>query len=387
MKKNHIIFAFIGIASVCILVIWVYHSSQRKNLWEWFYQDSKSVLRYYRVNDKMVTSASSLPIMEIFKEALLKLDIQAKQSEFAQAELLQFETLNNIDNLLMNIRMASSVKYIYGLIGSDLMAGKQALYFKMREKLGMNVLHYMPKSYVMGLSDDVEELKQDFSPRNVYIMKKNVQRQQGHLVTRDIDEILANKNSYVIVQEMLQDPFIVNKRKINMRIYLLIVMHNDKEPLFYIYNNGFMYYTPKFFKPNSVDTDEILTSGYVDRQVYKENPLTIKDLFTYLGSDKSDKLQHSLVNLFVQIRHTFQQEILDLNKGRPGTKFLIYGCDIAPDEHLNCKIMEINKGPDLTYKDERDKEVKLGIMVETLSLVGIAAPLPYNNFIEVPKSI
>ena len=28
-------------------------------------------------------------------------------------------------------------------------------------------------------------------------------------------------------------------------------------------------------------------------------------------------------------------------------KFQLFGCDVAPDNHLGCKLMEINKGPDL----------------------------------------
>ena len=39
-------------------------------------------------------------------------------------------------------------------------------------------------------------------------------------------------------------------------------------------------------------------------------------------------------------------------------KFQIFGADIAPDENLNVTIMEINKGPDIGFKDERDGNLK-----------------------------
>ena len=36
------------------------------------------------------------------------------------------------------------------------------------------------------------------------------------------------------------------------------------------------YHTPKFFDYNSIDLKNI-TTGYIDRQVYVENPLTTQD--------------------------------------------------------------------------------------------------------------
>ena len=49
-------------------------------------------------------------------------------------------------------------------------------------------------------------------------MKKNVQRQEGIRITKDFDQLLNGiKDEYIIVQELLQNPFLVNGRKINLR--------------------------------------------------------------------------------------------------------------------------------------------------------------------------
>ena len=41
-------------------------------------------------------------------------------------------------------------------------------------------------------------------------------------------------------------------------------------------------------------------------------------------------------------------------------KFILLGADIAVDENINLLLMEINKGPDMTFKDNnRDKDLKL----------------------------
>ena len=48
-----------------------------------------------------------------------------------------------------------------------------------------------------------------------------------------------------------------------------------------------MYYTPKFFQPNSIDKDRNITTGYIDRQVYVENPLTTQD-FRIFGKERAE---------------------------------------------------------------------------------------------------
>ena len=50
--------------------------------------------------------------------------------------------------------------------------------------------------------------------------------------------------------------------------------------------------------------------------------------------------------------------------------------------------MEFNKAPDLSYKDERDGAVKLNMVKNMLSLVGILKPdnksrNAYQNFIKI----
>ena len=47
------------------------------------------------------------------------------------------------------------------------------------------------------------------------------------------------------------------------------------------------------------------------------------------------------------------------------------GCDIAPDNELKVKVLEINKGPDVMYKDERDKKVKYNLVLDMFEKIGI----------------
>ena len=54
-------------------------------------------------------------------------------------------------------------------------------------------------------------------------LRKNVQRKKGIKLTSDLEEVKnAYKSKYVMVQEK-RDSIIVNKRRLNLRIYVFVV--------------------------------------------------------------------------------------------------------------------------------------------------------------------
>lgn len=344
-------------------------------------------LTYFRINDDLDYSATSLLAPDVFKEAIqVKGDVPfVARSKFelgAEIDMLMFETLNHIDRLIKRVQYPLFVKYIYGLCGSDFMANKALLGMRFYQRYGASAESMIPRTYLLDNSDDIARLKAENRPDSIYIMKKNVQRQEGYYMTNKLDEILERAREYVVVQQMLQDPFLVNGRKINMRVYMLIVIKNNILDCYY-YNNGFMYYTPKEWRVNSMNPDHVITTGYVDRKVYEENPLSFRDLQAHLGSQTYDKLMINIHKLMQRVKMAYQETLIQANTGVPGTKFLVYGCDVAPDHQLNVKLMEINKGPDLSYKDERDKAVKLNMVYEMMGIVGITKRIDNGNFVQV----
>ena len=61
---------------------------------------------------------------------------------------------------------------------------------------------------------------------------------------------------------------------------------------------------------------------------------------------------------------------------------MLLGCDLAIDYKLKCKIMEINKGPDLSYKDSVDSMIKFSLVKATFGLLNII-PKTGENFIHI----
>ena len=293
---------------------------------------------------------------------------------------------------IKNNQLSDTDKRIFVLNNCDEITAKDSVWANLLQYYGRDeAIKMMPTTYILNNNDDIELFKKEYNTNKIYIMKKNIQRQEGLLITKDQDTILnGNKNGYVIVQELLQDPYTINGRKINMRIYLLMICMNGKIGA-YVYNNGFMYYTKTNFEKGSTNTDSNITTGYIDRQVYKENPLTLQDFKEYLDSNRvisfnelniiSDNYNHnnsigeyvfnSIHNLIRKMVIALEQKICNKADLRDNVQFQIFGVDVSLSDQLIPHIMEVNKGPDLGYKDDRDKEVKLGVVEDAFKILKI----------------
>jgi hypothetical protein len=296
---------------------------------------------------------------------------------------------------------------VYFLIDNiDIMVGKDYLYKNVFNKYGRDkTITLMPESWILNDPKDFERFKKEFNRNKIYVMKKNVQRQNGITISNNLDEIIKNKENdekndypFVIVQDLLQDPYTISGRKINLRVYVLIIKNSNKTNL-YVYSDGFMYYTAELFKKNSIDKKINITTGYIDRKVYEENPLTHNDFKLYLDSDRnyneieqnlknynkniSEYVFNNIYNLITDIFTVFFDKIGKSPKLYNNTKFQLFGCDVAIDENLDAKIMEINKGPDLGAKDKRDSELKHNLVRDIFKTVGLINNDDANAFIQL----
>ena len=160
-----------------------------------------------------------------------------------------------------------------------------------------------------------------------------------------------------------------------------------------------MYYTAERYKPNSLDIKTNITTGYIDREVYKKNPLTLKDLRKYLDSESrpltikekhikryhllSSYLFNNIHNLLKDVISIYRYKLGDNDKLKNNKQFEIYGSDIAVFDDLTVKLMEINKGPDLDAKDERDSELKHNLVRDIFKTVNLIDDDDKNDFIRV----
>ena len=297
-----------------------------------------------------------------------KMEVVNKPSD---ANIIYFTDYAYIDVMLPKLsNYFYNDTYIYGFAGQDQIAHKALLAMYIRKQYP----EIIAKTYILMNG----EIPND---QAIYFLKKNIQRQEGNFITNDLKYIQtkAATDSYVVAQELMQDVYLINKRKINMRFYLLIYIINQTCE-FYIYQDGFMYYTPDLYEPNSLDKNKNITTGYIDRQVYIDNPLTHHDFYKTLSKKDSDKFKSNIKILFTKVKNIYKPIFTDKNKDIPGYKFNILGVDISPTYDLNAKLIEVNKYPSLQYMDKRDRDLKYNMLVNMFNLVGILNTGATNMF-------
>jgi hypothetical protein len=312
--------------------------------------------KFFRIQDNLDLS-NTMPLSKVYMEALPN---AIPALTLKDAKFVFFETFNRIDQMIYDMRQQFPKDCIInGMNGTDLLVSKSIL-----AKYMKNSKYIPPDTFV--LSDPLERKefidKVHANPSQIYILKKNIQRQEGMLIGSGNELLEEFEKGFIVAQKMLDDPFLVAGHKINLRFYLVVTII-DGAPKWLLYHNGFVYYTPKHYKENGiVNKDTIVTSGYVDRKIYEDNPLSLNELFEYLGESKSTTLMCNVYTCFRSLAERYTKVLRNANANIPGDKFTILGCDIAPNKDLDVTLMELNKGPDLSYKDERDKNVKLSLV-------------------------
>jgi len=285
---------------------------------------------------------------------------------------------NSCEKDILAFESDKTGKKIFLIDGCDWVASKMALWELLKENYGAFASKYMPESYLLDKEQDLKAFSVKFNenkiknPNQMYVLKNYAQRQEGLKLTRNHDEIIKGINDgWYLAQEYKYDPYIIDKRKINFRYYLLIVCKNNTIEG-YIHKDGFLYYTPDFYDANDMAFNKHITTGYIDRAIYDKNPLTLEDFRIHLdsiGCGLRQRWDFSAENLMNKIMEAVSKKICKNKKLDNHVRFQLFGCDIAPTSNLEASLMEINKGPDLGAKDKRDMQVKLKVQKDIFAIV------------------
>lgn len=283
-------------------------------------------------------------------------------------------------------------KKIFLIDGCDWIGSKLALWELLEEYYGLNASKYMPTTHLLQNKTHYNNFPKHFADNKLkrqdqmYVLKNYAQRQEGIKLTRNLNEIMNGvQNGWYLVQDYVYNPYIIDNRKINLRYYLLVICRNGHIEG-YIHKDGFLYYTPKYYDEHDIDFNKHITTGYIDRKVYEKNPLTLQDFREHLDKKQfgqSYVWNASAENLMRHVMQAISKKICKNNKLNNNVRFQLFGCDLAPNADLGVTLMEINKGPDLEAKDERDKQVKLQVQRDIFKLIDSDNNLFNTRFVKV----
>ena len=135
----------------------------------------------------------------------------------------------NVEKELITINPIEPGQYVFAVDGCDKIVSKYGLWKTLLTRFGGDYKKYIPVTYGNN-ARDLQLLVANHVPGKKYIAKKDIQQQKGLMIIHDINQLVEHTNSrrVRVIQELLNDPFLVNGYKINMRIYLLIVCKNHE---------------------------------------------------------------------------------------------------------------------------------------------------------------
>ncbi|CAG9315373.1 unnamed protein product [Blepharisma stoltei] len=263
------------------------------------------------------------------------------------------------------------------------LSNKKALFINLKQyytAIGENVFNYTPITYHIkdGEEDPTfAEFEQAFNeisqredqgkkPLNVWIVKpgENTNRGTGINVCASIDQVkqeLKNnpcprtgKHTF-IVQKYIERPFLINKRKFDIRCYALITCYNGVVQG-YFYNEGYLRTASKGFSISNITnkyihlTNDAVQKNSEDYGKYENgNKMTYSDFQRYLDKNCNDKKRNFneevLPVIRTMVKDTIQAVYLKLDPNHRIHTFEIFGYDFLLDEDLKPWLLEVNTNP------------------------------------------
>jgi len=290
---------------------------------------------------------------------------------------------NFVEDELDEMKVPKS-KYIFALRGCDNIVSKNNLWEILEKKFGRNgASKIMPESFIIEDPDEYEEAKRRVRNGTVLICKKNLQRKLGLKLAFDEKDLKdALDDDFKVAQVFLTEARQIKDRKINLRVYY-VAIKKGKRIDFYVNRNGKILYT-KDKTTGEIKFESHITSYQMDPDLYeKENlPHNFKELRKYLGPQEYSriwvKLMAKLKIFSGAIGHVFEDD-----KFKDKVCFQLFGMDVILDGD-EPYILEVNKGPDMIPKCNKDNELKQNIYEEVFNLAGlIHRPFKQNNFMKI----
>ena len=223
-------------------------------------------------------------------------------------------------------------------------------------------------------SEEYKKLKAE--RQIVYIRKVGAGSHRGagvFPVTDDEEKIIRQEykngtlcgklSANYIVQHYVHDPLLLEGRKFDFRMYMLIASTN---PLMAYYHDGFLRVSLGNYESNSTDKKVLLTNLALNKQIYQE----VKEGQLFNGMDEEalkiakqwsfERLQEYLLKTGVisdrkwldnYLRPEFKKAMIHLIRMashsflKRSTIYELYGVDFLLDSNLNLWFIEANSGP------------------------------------------
>ncbi|CAH1733347.1 unnamed protein product [Aphis gossypii] len=258
-------------------------------------------------------------------------------------------------------------------------------------KYGKEQFGFIPTSYI--LPQEAEMLRQiwEKNDEDKWIIKPPASaRGTGICVISKWDQI--PKDIPLVVQRYIDNPYLINDTKFDLRLYILITSINPLR--LYLYDNGLVRFASvKYSSDLTTICDRYmhLTNYSINRlsSQFTENEdadacqghkWTLRSLWTYMEKERNidvKKLWESLEDLVVKTVISGESPMSKMCRSNLSNRYNAYelfGIDVLFDEYLKPWILEVNISPSLHSSSPLDLAVKGPLVRDIMNMVGYRIP-------------
>ena len=306
--------------------------------------------------------------------APLGLDLILKSKSFVRADtelmllpayLKTHNKLENNHHLANKKALFINLKQYYELLGQDPFTSLPLTFHIKDGELDPEFRRF-EEIYSQIANEAESEPELSKKPRNIWIVKpgENTNRGTGISVYSNISQIreeiktsaaTAKPKRTFILQKYLDKPYLINKRKFDIRAYALVICANGILQAYY-YNEGYIRTSSKEFSLAALSNKLIhLTNDAVQKfsedygKFEMANKLSYTDFQRYLDAHHKDSpinfSQQILPQLKSLVKDSIQAVYLKLDKSHRLYSFEIFGYDFMLDENLKPWLIEVNTNP------------------------------------------
>lgn len=288
----------------------------------------------------------------------------------------------------MEMRRYQKINHFPGMIEicrKDLLARNMNRLLKLYPK----EYHVFPKTWVLPADySDFQSYCRQKKNKSFICKPESGSQGKGIFVTKNPKDIKPGE--HMICQQYVSKPFLIDGFKFDLRIYILI---SSCDPLrIFVYKDGLARFaTIQYNEPSNHNMDDMcmhLTNYAInkhskdfDRDEESGSKRRISTVDTWfeengydvskIWSDIEDVMIKTLISAHPILKHNYRTCFPNHNKG--SACFEILGFDVLLDRKLKPWVLEVNHSPSFHTDSPLDKEVKEGLMYDTLNLVNFHA--------------
>lgn len=292
---------------------------------------------------------------------------------------------------------------------------KHIKYFK---RLFPDLYNFVPSTYIIPSDGKNFEFNFKKNRKAIWIVKPvNMSRGRGVHILKGESEFrfLLKKSinlniSQFLISRYIDNPHLINKKKYDLRIYVLITSFSPLR--IYLYNNGLVRFATEDYKKGDFDNIFIhLTNYSINKNNLKYKPNQNLDFSKNINEDENNDLNDdnevdddSSKWSLIEYRHFFQKmekkQVMDsiwkqiediviktvlsvsedyyqeISINKMNSLFELYGFDIMIDENFHAWLIEVNVNPSLHCTSPLDVSIKTDLITDIFNIVGI---IPYNH--------